>query len=493
MKRAKLSALLLTVLMLIPAAVSCTSPGDNPPDTTASDSDTVGSSVETENASSLPEMNWNGEDCLILGRDGLQYTQFTNFEIWREDYSSADVVGDAVFKRNLALEEKYGFIVRQQLVENTASTAQITYLSGEDIYDLVIYRPHTVQAHASAGYLLDLYDLKYIDLTHDCWNQTVNSQLCFGNKLYYTTSDFLLEDKNRTYLMFYNREMARSYGYGYLEDMVDAGTWTVEEFIKIIKSVSADVGTEAGKIDSDDIFGVGIESYGSFNPFLYATGFRLSTMDSENMPVLVGSTPRINDLIDMVLGFYADKTLVISANDLGTNDAERTSSMFCDSKTLFYTGFPSSFDTSISSNCNFEFGIMPFPKADTAQESYYTTPNITNGSLFGIPFTVGDSERAGFFLQALSEASTDTTLYAFYETKCKLQDSYDERCSNMLDLIFENVVYDIIEIGDFGGLRSLIENTIGKEGTNVFNSRYAAMSRMAQTQMNKVFESYSNS
>ena len=50
----------------------------------------------------------------------------------------------------------------------------------------------------------DINGVDYIDFSSDYWNPEVNAALSYRNKLYFTTSDFSLRDKNRTYILIYN-------------------------------------------------------------------------------------------------------------------------------------------------------------------------------------------------------------------------------------------------------------------------------------------------
>jgi len=103
-----------------------------------------------------------------------------------------------------------------------------------------------------------------------------------------------------------------------------------------------------------------------------------------------------------------------------------------------------------------------------------------------------DQEFCGFGLEALTELSTDTTLDAFYETKCKLQDVYDQRCAEMLDLVFENVVYDIAAICNYGGLYVHIAETVPVMKMNVYQRLYNKSVDTAQGELDEMLASYSS-
>ena len=189
-KTLRVLALVLAILCLVPAIVACGNKtnDDNKGGTTA-DPGTVDTSEGY--ASKLPAYDWDEDVFYILARDGGASTMMTNFEIWRENMDGT-VVGDAVYTRNENLKKKYNFVVEQNLVSAPYTEAQTLYDAQDDVYDLVVYQPINVFNHASSGYLLNLYDIMYIDMEHPTWSDYVNQQLTIGGKLFATTNQFLL-------------------------------------------------------------------------------------------------------------------------------------------------------------------------------------------------------------------------------------------------------------------------------------------------------------
>ena len=94
-------------------------------------------------------------------------------------------------------------------------------------------------------------------------------------------------------------------------------------------------------------------------------------------------------------------------------------------------------------------------------------------------------------MQAISEEATDTSLHAFIESRCKLEHSFDQRCADVLDLVFDTVVYDIAAMNNYGKLYSQIANTIptlGKPG--LFATIYPSYSALAQAEIEKIKTAY---
>ncbi len=493
-KTLRIFVLALALLMILPAIVACGG-GDDPAATTAPNGNTPGvtdpsggTTPGESTVSLLPEMDWGGDSFYILGRDGGTYEQFTNFEIWRENMPG-DVVGDAVWTRNQNLLTKYNFVVEQELVSNPYTEAQTLYDAQDDIYDLVIYRPINVFNHASSGYLLDLNSIDYLNFNHTAWSNYANEQLTVGDKLYCTANKFLLQDKARTYTMFYNRELARDNSLGYLEDHIDNNTWTLEEFEKCCRIFAFDIdGGGAGGMG--DSFGVAAESHASFAALLYGANFTLGT-NSYGEIELTGATNEMNDIVTAAGKVWFDKTVTCVPADFPGTGPSEPFNIFVDERSLFMISFPSDFDAStggLNTKCDFEFGFMPFPKIDASQERYYNMMNYHNCSVFAIPYTVVDPSQIGFYLEAISEESVTTTYPAYVESKCKIQDSYDELTAKILDLCFESTSYDVIACLDPGGIFTIISDQIPGFRTNIFVRLYNSKGDKPQTELEEYIE-----
>ena len=95
------------------------------------------------------------------------------------------------------------------------------------------------------------------------------------------------------------------------------------------------------------------------------------------------------------------------------------------------------------SDLDFSYGLLPFPKYDTLQESYMTTPNI-NFTLFEFPVTLPteDYEFLGIVMEALTAESWKTVTPTYYEEALKGRYATDPEMAKMVDLISESRIYD---------------------------------------------------
>jgi len=493
----KLTAFLLALLTVTSIFASC-SGGDQPSDTTDSASQNE-TPTETTAAEVLPnyltlEGNFNGKEFRILGMIHNSYSQFSNFEIDVEA-ENGDVVNDAVYKRNRTIEEKYNVDIVQKLAEidqKSANTAhyqhyQSILLAGEDDFDMMFVSMRDAASVINNKFTIDLNTLPYIDFEEDYWNKAVvNDAISINGKLPLTNSDFSLVDKKRCYILAYNRDLHKEYSDLVLEDMVHDGEWTFDVFTELMAGVYSDLNGD-GVHNQHDQWGFHTDSPHALSALVTGMGGRFIYKDKDDTPVvnllderMVSAVDKVYEKIISKPEYFFDETKVSWGKDAAVKFPVGT--------TLFMATFPQSLPN-YSAQCEFDYGVIVWPKYDEAQERYYTFADRFGTVLFGVPVTNTDHELAGFMLEVLSGYSTDTTLNAYYEVSCKTKYTYDETSADMLDMIFDGLTFDLGTMTDWGGVYT---GTIVKltEASNTYVSTCEGLIEAINTAMAETLELY---
>ena len=97
------------------------------------------------------------------------------------------------------------------------------------------------------------------------------------------------------------------------------------------------------------------------------------------------------------------------------------------------------------------FGILPLPKYDESQKEYNSMVSIGCANSIAIPATA-DAERCGAVIEALSAEGYYTLTPAYYDIVLKTKNARDDASSEMLDIIFDNRIFDIAYMFDWGGI-----------------------------------------
>ncbi len=472
----KLTTILLLLAMLLPLSSCGGTTVDETPEAQETTAETV-VETETELTADLPDTDWGGQTFTVLGSGHPVREQFRNFEIDVAELNG-EVVNDAIYNRNLEIEQKYNVLIEQYLAD-TGDTGEVdelkkTTMAGDALYDLAFVTVMHMGGVVNQGFVQDMSALPHIDFDKPWWNPEVNEALSIHGKLLFTTSDFSLRDKSRAYIMAVNRELVENHGLGDPIALVDEGKWTIDLTTQWVETVAMDVNGDGKMGDPSDVYGLVMDSYNGFVSFMNGCDNLLWTKDADDGYVLTMNNEHLISSIDKVLAMSCNTDTAFFCNDMnGKVDYDYWSASgnwWKSGNALFNTAFPHSLKN-WSENCEFTYSIVPFPKYDEAQEKYYSMADVWC-MLFGVPIGAPDPEFTGFMLEALSYASTDTTLPAYIETTCKMKYTYDEDSARMLDIIFDGVVYEPALIYNKSGVFKILDTNLPSKKQNNFVSDY---------------------
>lgn len=494
--------LFLALFMLLPIIASC---GNNPDDTaviTPSDSaaDAAGD-AETAAAEAVPNYltlneNWNGRTFRVLTTDCPAYQQFTNFEVYAEA-ENGEVVNDAVYRRNTIIEDKHNVKIKDVVIEGTNSTPTEAFntlksscLSDDDICDTFFMALRCVGTVITSGYSVDMYKLPYIDFDESYWNQATNRSMEIAGKLLMTNSDFSLLDKKRTYILIYNRDLVSTYTSEVLEDHVHNGTWTYGKLMEVCENMSVDLDGN-GKIDNNDQWAIGMDSYNGVTALMLGMNAHITDKDSDGNIIYTALDEHTVNVMQLLydtlngtnVAYYCRQYPNWKRN--GYTADEDSSVSFKEGKTAFVTLFPQSLPQ-FSAACEFDYGVIAWPKYNDAQEDYYTFADSWGFSLFGVPITAPDTAFSGFMLEVLSGYSTDTSYNAYLEVACKVKYVYDETSAEMLDLCFKNITFELVSIFNWkdvysGLMADILDGKSFKYVSKVSSKQIAVEGAIAET------------
>ncbi|MBQ4289815.1 MAG: hypothetical protein II719_01325, partial [Clostridia bacterium] len=92
-----------------------------------------------------------------------------------------------------------------------------------------------------------------------------------------------------------------------------------------------------------------------------------------------------------------------------------------------------------------DFGVLPYPKYDSQQESYY---HRSLPWMFVIPKVGQDLDMVGAVMQYGTWLSSYTVLPAYYDITIKQKRVRDEDAERMLDIVHDTVYVDFSDLYD---------------------------------------------
>ena len=441
-KLLRFGCLLLAMLTLSASFVGCNTKKDEETDNTQ-----TASTQEVEKAP-VPHYDWQGRPFNVLSVDNPYEA---NFEIVGE--MNGELMAQTVYSRNSWIEEYYNVEIEQYPTEDNKAIEVLESLNmaGEYDYDLAFLVRNNMATAIMKGYMIDVNSVSYLDFTKDYYNANTIDSMKIGGRLFHMVSDFSLVDKARTNVLFLNRDMALNNNLPDIIQTVRDGEWTIEQMLTYSQDISTDLDGEGmGLADQWGLVCGGKE--GSV-AFWNALGNEVVAVnDDSTWSVEVANEHSVNCIAELRQLFNENVSFV--GNRFGSYDD--SFDVFVANKALFMGGSLSSIN-SLGSKATFSYTALPFPKFDSAQKQYYTTNDNTYCATFGIPDCAADPDFSGFMIEVLSWQSSTTTFPTYYETVCKIKKSYDAVCAEMLDLVFDGLIFDFgLMYGNYINLKTNI-------------------------------------
>lgn len=491
--------ILLCALFVVSAFTACANNNSvdtgKTTETAAEGSGTDTEAVETDdpNYTMNPETvnkadQYKNETLTILANSGFWPAD----DLWREE-DSENPIDSAIYNRNLAVESKYGFKIKVEENDDVAKTIKDAFKAGITDYDVATFCAYEACPLAAENIFMDLTNVENLNLDKHYWDQGLYTGLSIDNKLFYITGDISTKANAGTFLMMFNKKLARDYDLEDLYQVVRDGNWTLDYLNELIKEHGY-VDDGNAKVGVEDKFGMGIQIE-AYLAFFFGAGGRMVLKDNDQMPYLDLNTEKNIAIIDKIYDLTQKDNKTIDAHDhlneppFSTGEGFASTVAFKENRCLFYL--------SNAENVNglremeSDFGILPTPKFDKDQKDYFSY--VYHGvSLFMIPVMNKRAAFTGFALEAIAAESYKTVTPAYYEQTLKRKSSRDSDSWDMLDIVFRNRLWDLGYYASFGGLDNSFIQQI-KKGTGSFAKWYKSASKSATKAINKYIDAYKNS
>ncbi|MCL2816061.1 MAG: hypothetical protein FWD23_15810 [Oscillospiraceae bacterium] len=456
--------------------------GENAPDPN------IGEQSETEKGGGhLPDINFNGADFHILMRE--EYEREFNAES-----ENGDVVNDAVYKRSRTIEERFGINIKPVAVTGNFTQRQIfidtlrnSVLAGDGAHDMVAGAANYLMALTGDGLFLNLLGSEYIDFEKPWWSSDFAKNMEINGVLYAATGDIAFNTLEDMIVMFFNKQMCTDYGIELPYQMVKEGKWTFDKLEELAKTVSADVDGN-GKFDAADKYGYMLEG-NTVKTIMLNMGVNFSGRGADGLPEMTYMSDRMIDIFDRMKSLLADREHIFKYPSTGDTLVVfgQMQQIFSEARMLFMSLVLSTAHSLRSMEV--DFGLIPMPKYDEAQEKYRTVV-LEKFSIVGIPASVRDPKMSEIILEGLALESTATTIPAYYDISLKVKQSRDTESGEMLDLIRSNVIYDFAYVNgqSLSDLSNFFNNVMTENGDIV--SAYEKRNDLIEKNLNDLIAVY---
>ncbi len=417
-------AWIFTLCTLIPVAASC---GDTADSGGTAAVDTKETAVHTDAQTEAGAQPFSEPDDYGGAEVFMQHFQV----YWAPALYAAEETGDAyndvLYKRIRAVEDYLNIDITYDDsigIDDTARVVQTNVAAGDDAIQLVLSHDMTGNSPlVTQNLCTDMTSVESIDLTRDYWKFSTYDALTVNGHVYIAKPAFIIPSVG---CFTFNKAMMAEYDIPEPYEEVRNGTWTIDRLMELCKIVTKDSNGD-GTMDEKDTYGMVSGGDWYLNAFVWSLGSTVTALDDTGKIVLSLDTPHTVEVFGKLhefLNLSGDTRLL---GDISMKDGR---ALFAHTTT---NGLSSLRDSEV------EYGVLPYPKWDAAQETYR---GYDISAFVSIPSSVSDAEMVGKTLEMLNFYGEELVLPTYYDIHLNTKSVRDEASVEMLDLIFNSIYCD---------------------------------------------------
>lgn len=439
----KLIALLCCLFALAMLFASCNKDKKKPDDTSSGQETEVDISDLYDKDGYLKDsipasIDYDGALVRVVGWGDAEATQD-----FSTDVASGDTIAAETFYRNEAVMERLDVELEFDLEIMGNNNNRFEYIAKVEQnlrtgvqYDLIACYSMNAANFASDGYLIDLKSQSgVLDIEKPWWSSNMLEGSIINDQLYFASGSISTTSILQTMVMAVNMEKIDDRGLEDPREIAKNGKWTMEKLYEMVSNTYVDQNANTEGKDEGDSFGLVMQSQMCGDAFFASNGLHYLKCDESGKLILSADfkgEKNYNLMRDLIEKFKTDDYLYTSSN----NNAP----VFFEERALFM-GTDFNVILRIRDRMDFEYGYLPYPKADESQEEYYTCSGFPF-TMWCIPTHCDDYERAAYVMEALASESYRSIQPEIYD-KIKYRGHDSLINAEMFDLIIASKTYDM--------------------------------------------------
>ena len=465
MRFTKIMCLILALLMTLACFAACGGGEETTlPSATGKDEDETGRNAVKDTVPT--DLNFKGETVTFFVRN--------DSDMWKNEMdvekTTNDTLFDSIYYRNSTVEDRLGVEIRQigqagayDVSDAWNSTLRNAVLTKSGDYDTAAIYASTGSALAVEGLYYNVLDIEHINLDKPWWNQTIRDELTLFDTLYYLAGDIAITETANGLCFFFNKNLFSELYQTQNIDLykaVEEQKWTIDLLHDLVANAWIDENSDGVISDGDTVgyaAGAKSDSDGSMDAWVPAMGISVTKM--------IDGYPELTFYDEHTVEAFEKLKALYRANPGSLCADGKTATSFIIGNQLFFRGDLNS--GSGLRNMQDDYGVLPMPKFDEAQDDYYTTfANIA--SLIVVLSTCTDTAKVGATLELMAAEAYKQVTPAYFEI-C-LQGKYSDTPEDaaMYDRILGGFVfsfgfcYSTKSLDGIGGLFRNIDRDIAQ-------------------------------
>ena len=454
-KSVRFLALFLALMMLALASCSETNKEEKKPDVSQNAAQNAGANSQSEDVDpdalftkiydDLPAgFDLDARRVTFLQRS----TDRTKDELF-VDEMTGDVVVDAIFQRELAVEDRLN--VKLEAVKDSTdnhgndllSKVANSVTSADGAYDVLANSNWTTANTMTTGYYLNLYNVENLNLSKEYWAQYLIENSAVGGSLFGITGSISLYMYQELFAVYFNRDLCLQYGLPASDvySTVFEGVWTLDKMISMTKDFYSDANGN-GEKDAEDVYGYGLQVSSSTDGYWSSCQIRMVARDEDGYLKRDVDLEKLSNVVEKLQDFaYKQPGVFRTVEGTGFTDGEYVPNGFATDHFLFTNDWIYEAGTANLREMESDYGIIPYPKYDEAQEQYYSFLH-DQFTTFCIISTVEKPGEIGAVLEAMASESHNSVIPAYYDVALTNKYARDLDSVRSLEIIFSNPYLD---------------------------------------------------
>lgn len=467
----RITSLLLALLMIVPVLVSC---GDEQGGTSSGE-------VETTFIDNVETEDFGGEEFTFAVLEKAKY------EVFAEE-ATGNSENDSVYNRNKKIGNRFNVKVGAKVYEDGDAMEEAFktgVASGEVPYDVAFNQAFTSCNLIMEGVTIDWNEIEHIDLNQKWWNKLSNDSATVNGKTYAITGDIALTTLTYTWGMFVNLNLAQDWNIdtNELYQTVLNGEWTLDTMQTMVKGIYRDLNGNSER-DVDDMYGYMAGPGDCSDVWPIAINNPITSRDADGNVIISFMTEKMTDAYSDIFDLHWNNEGSYADCGWGKELDYFIKGNVVFSPNYFYRCF------SELKDMKDDYSILPYPKYNESQESYYTSA-LDEYSVLLLPLTVEDTNLVGKIVETMCAESYNSVMPTWYDVALKGKYANDPTTQKLIELVMSGRYFDFAFL--FGSnLRQLTYLT--REGLKSkypnINSRYAPYEQRVKNQLADILESY---
>lgn len=363
---------------------------------------------------------------------------------------TGDLVNDAVYARNTQVEEFFNIDLQIKEMpcnwgDRQTFTAEISkqVLAGDPTWDMVVGQTAVMGTGLDSDYYLNIAEMPYMDLSKPWWVANQYDRLQINGKLYGIFGDMNLSLYGDIHGIFFSEVIVSE---NKLEDpyeLVKNGKWTLDKMLEMATQAGGELDGTAGVSAAGDRLGM-ISTVNPMRAMLTSCGCEIiQRVDDGSITFAEAPSEKHIDAYTKLSNAFAEGNY--NAKLSGNGQYDESLQIMADDRVLFLPTYLNYISTEIMRTMESDFGILPYPKYDEAQENYISQIG-TGATMTCFPQNIANPELSAQIANYMGYLGTETLVSTYFETYLQERLSRSPEMQEMLTLIRETATANLTTV-----------------------------------------------